>query len=181
MTTVIDNVAVSSVDMKARKDLGVRAGDTVRVYQKVQEKDKVRLQVFEGLVLAVKHGTEAGATFTVRKVSSGVGMERVFPLYSPMIEKIEIVRRSKVRRSKLYFIREKAAKEIRRQMRNMRLMFVSSADLVEDAEENAEQTQNDAEEAETDSSPETEAPVEAEASTEEKTEETPKEEEKKEE
>lgn len=166
MTTVIDNVTISSVDTKARQDLGVRAGDTVRVYQKVQEKDKVRLQVFEGLVLAVKHGNEAGATFTVRKVSSGVGMERVFPLYSPMIEKIEIVRRSKVRRSKLYFIREKAAKEIRRQMRNMRLMFVSSADLVTPEEE--EKTE--------------EAPVEAEMEQAEvPTEETPKTEEKKEE
>jgi len=175
MTTVIDNVTISSVDHKARKDLGVRAGDTVRVYQKVQEKDKIRLQVFEGLVLAVKHGTEAGASFTVRKVSSGVGMERVFPLYSPMIEKIEIVRRSKVRRSKLYFIREKAAKEIRRQMRNMRLMFVSSADLVTPEEEEKSEEAPAEEGAEN-----TEAPVEAEVKTEEtSSEEASKEEEKK--
>ena len=70
--------------------------------------------------MAVKHGKEAGGTFTLRKVASGVGVERIFPIYSPMIEKIEVTKRSKVRRAKLYHIRKKAAKEIRRQMRNIR-------------------------------------------------------------
>ena len=69
-----------------------------------------RTQNFEGLVLAVKHGTEAGGTFTVRATMSGVGVEKIFPLYSPAIDSIKIIRRSKVRRAKLYFIREKAAK-----------------------------------------------------------------------
>ena len=82
------------------------------------EKERARLQAFEGLVLGVKHGREMGATFTVRKVIDGVGVERVFPFYSPMIDKIEVIRRAKVRRAKLYHIREKAAKEIRRQMRS---------------------------------------------------------------
>ena len=77
------------------------------------------MQAFEGIVLARKHGTEAGATFTVRKVVDGVGVERIFPLYSPAIDKVELVKRSKVRRAKLYFIREKAAKEIRHQMRRI--------------------------------------------------------------
>lgn len=108
--------------MEARKKLGIRSGDTVKVSQKIQEKGKTRLQMFEGLVLAVKHGTEAGATFTVRRTASGVGVEKVFPLYSPMIDKITITKRSQVRRSKLYHIREKAAKEIRRQMRNIRVV-----------------------------------------------------------
>jgi large subunit ribosomal protein L19 len=112
----------SPVNIDERRNLGVRAGDTVRVHQKIKEKDKIRLQVFEGLVLAVKHGGEPGATFTVRRVASGVGVERIFPLYSPTIDKIEIVRRSKVRRSKLYYIRDKVAREIRRQMRNSRLV-----------------------------------------------------------
>ena len=112
------NEVHSPINTQARKELGVRAGDTVRVTQKIQEKGKTRLQVFEGLVIAVKHGTEAGATFTVRKVASGVGVEKIFPLYSPMIDQIEIVKRTKVRRSKLYYIREKATKEIRRAMRN---------------------------------------------------------------
>jgi len=93
----------------------------VRVWQKIVEKGKTRLQAFEGLVLACKHGREAGATFTVRNVSSGVGVEKIFPLYSPVIDKIEVVKRSKVRRAKLYHIREKAAKEVSRQMRNQRM------------------------------------------------------------
>jgi large subunit ribosomal protein L19 len=77
------------------------------------------LQAFEGLVLSRKHGSEAGATFTVRKVMDGVGVEKIFPIYSPIVDKIEVLRRSKVRRAKLYFVREKAAKEIRRGMRRM--------------------------------------------------------------
>jgi large subunit ribosomal protein L19 len=113
-------VITSPIDMAARKALGLRSGDTVRVWQKIKEGDKTRLQAFEGLILSRKHGDEPGATFTVRKVIDGVGVERIFPLYSPMIDEIETVRRSKVRRSKLYFVREKAAKEIRRQMRNLR-------------------------------------------------------------
>jgi len=118
--------------MDDRKKLGIKAGDTVRVWVKIQEKGKIRLQAFEGLVLAKKHGSEAGATFTVRKVSNGVGVERIFPLYSPNIDKIEIIKRAKVRRSKLYHIREKVAKEIKRQMRKMKMMNLSS---LSDAEE----------------------------------------------
>ncbi len=111
---------ISSVtNIEERKNLNLRSGDTIRVWQKVKEKDKTRLQAFEGLVLSRKHGSEAGATFTVRKVLDGVGVEKIFPLYSPIIDKIEILRRSKVRRAKLYFVREKASKEIRRQMRRM--------------------------------------------------------------
>ncbi len=110
---------ISPVKIEERKSLDIRPGDTVKVWQKIQEKGKVRLQAFEGLVLARKHGTEAGATFTVRKVMDGVGVEKIFPLYTPTIDKVEILRRSKVRRAKLYFVREKAAKEIRRQMRRM--------------------------------------------------------------
>lgn len=110
----------SPVEVNLRKKMDIRSGDTVRVWQKIQEKGKTRLQAFEGLVIAVKHGKEAGATFTVRKVSSGVGVEKIFPLYSPMIDSIETLKRSKVRRAKLYHIRDKAAKEIRRQMRNIR-------------------------------------------------------------
>src|SRR5579872_3701841 len=114
---------ITPVHAEGRAKLGIRAGDTVRVVQNIIElkrgrgtdkKEKTskiaRTQTFEGLVLSVKHGTEAGATFTVRATLSGVGVEKTFPLYSPMIDSIEIVRRSKVRRAKLYFIREKAAK-----------------------------------------------------------------------
>lgn len=112
----------SPVNIEERKKLDIRSGDTVRVSQKITEKGKTRLQAFEGLVLAVKHGKEAGGSFTVRKVASGVGVEKIFPIYSPMIDKIELVRRAKVRRAKLYFIRDKASKEIKRQMRNVRII-----------------------------------------------------------
>ncbi len=112
------NYKISTVDVKKRQALDLRPGDTVRVFQKIKEKGKIRLQVFEGLVIARKHGTEAGATFTVRKVASGVGMEKIFPLYSPNIDKIEITKRSQVKRAKLYYIRDKATKEIRKKMRS---------------------------------------------------------------
>jgi large subunit ribosomal protein L19 len=126
---------ISPVNIKVRKELGIQAGDTVRVTQKIKEKEKVRLQVFEGLVLCVKHGTEAGATFTVRKVASGVGVEKTYPLYSPMIDKIEIVKRTKVRRAKLYYIRDKATKEIRRAMRKAFMVGTSTGSDIGEKEE----------------------------------------------
>ncbi|MBI2628330.1 MAG: 50S ribosomal protein L19 [Candidatus Niyogibacteria bacterium] len=106
--------------MKERKKTDIRSGDTVRVWQKIKEGDKTRLQAFEGIIIAKKHGAESGATFTVRRLSGGFGVERVFPLYSPNIEKIELVRRSKTRRAKLYHIREKAAKEIKKKMKQLK-------------------------------------------------------------
>jgi large subunit ribosomal protein L19 len=117
--------------MEDRKNLDIRAGDTVRVHQKIEDKGKTRIQIFEGLVLLRKHGTEPGATFTVRKVVDSIGVEKIFPLYSPLIDKIEIIRRSTVRRSKLYYIREKVAREIRRQMRRMHLMNIASESEME--------------------------------------------------
>ena len=101
-----------------RKNLPLRAGATVKVHLKIEEKGKIRLQVFEGLVLSVKGGSNTGAMFTVRKTASGVGMEKTFPLYSPVIEKIEIVKEAEVRKSKLYFIRKKVAREVSRKMRH---------------------------------------------------------------
>lgn len=121
----------SPVNTEDRKKLGIRPGDTVRVWQKIQEKGKTRLQSFEGLVLAVKHGTEAGATFTVRRTTGGVGVEKIYPLYSPMIDRIEILKRSRVRRAKLYYIREKVAREIKRQMRNARFLSLSTESDIE--------------------------------------------------
>jgi large subunit ribosomal protein L19 len=111
-------IKFTPINVEERKGLGVHAGDTVKVWQKVMEKDKTRLQAFDGIVLSVKHGTEAGAMFTVRKVVDGIGVERIFPLYSPMIDKVEILKRAKLRRSKLYHIRDKAAKEIRKRMKS---------------------------------------------------------------
>ena len=141
-------VKVSPVNMDERKELGIRAGDTVRVHQKiVDDKGKSRIQVFEGLVLARKHGYEPGATFTVRKVASGVGVEKIFPLYSPMIDKLEIVKRAKVRRAKLYHIREKVNREIKRQMRRMSLVSMATESGAEVAAREAEESKKAEEEA----------------------------------
>lgn len=131
----MSNIKISPVNTEERKKLDIKAGDTIRVWSKVQEKDKTRLQAFEGLVLARKHGTEAGATITVRRVASGVGVERIFPLYSPTIDKIELVKKSKTRRSKLYYIRDKAAKEISRKMRKSVLSPVSEEKEIEETPE----------------------------------------------
>jgi len=111
----------TSVDKTERKALDFKAGDTICVWSKIIEKGKTRLQAFEGLVLCRKHGTESGATFTVRKVASGVGVERVFPLYSPNIGRIEVIRKSKVGRSKLYYIKTKAVKEVKKRLKSVTL------------------------------------------------------------
>ena len=125
-------IVISPVDMAERKALNIRSGDTVRVWQKIVEKGKTRRQAFEGLVLAVKHGSEAGGTFTVRKVSSGVGVEKIFPLYSPMIDSVEVVKSARVRRAKLYFIRDKASREVKRQMRRSRTLEPKVSAVEED-------------------------------------------------
>lgn len=91
----------------------MKPGDTVKIHQKIKEKDKYRIQIFEGLVIAKKHGKGINGAITVRKVLSGVGVEKTFPLHSPLIDKIEIARRSKVRRSKLYYIRQATGKKAR--------------------------------------------------------------------
>lgn len=90
----------------------MKAGDTVRVHVKVREGDKERIQVFEGMVIGLHRGG-ARASFTVRKVSFGQGVERIFPLHSPIIQKVELVRSAKVRRAKLYFLRDLKGKAAR--------------------------------------------------------------------
>lgn len=87
----------------------VQVGDTIRVHLKVKEGNRERIQVFEGTVIAKKHGG-IEETFTVRRISYGVGVEKVFPLYSPVIEKVETVRKGKVRRAKLYYLRDRVGK-----------------------------------------------------------------------
>lgn len=88
----------------------VKVGDTVRVHVKVKEGSRERIQVFEGTVIAKKHGG-IEETFTVRRISYGIGVEKVFPLHSPVIEKIETVRTGKVRRAKLYYLRDRVGKK----------------------------------------------------------------------
>lgn len=91
----------------------LRPGDKVKVWQKIKEGEKERLQAFEGVVIALKHGRGISATFTVRKISGGIGVERIFALHSPLIEKIEVLGHSKVRRAKLYYLRERKGKRAR--------------------------------------------------------------------
>ena len=90
----------------------MQAGDTVKVHVKVREGDKERIQVFEGIVIGMHRGG-ARASFTVRKVSFGQGVERIFPLHSPIIQKVEVVRSAKVRRAKLYYLRDLKGKAAR--------------------------------------------------------------------
>ena len=156
--TAVATKKTSPVNVEDRKNLDMSAGDTVRVWVKVQEKGKTRLQPFEGMVLARKHGNEPGATFTVRRVSGGYGIEKIFPLYSPIIDKIEVLRHVKMRRAKLYHLRDKAAREIKRQMRKMKLVSVATESDTEikaqaekeaaDAEEKAKQAEEAAQQAE---------------------------------
>ena len=96
-------------NMPAKEAHSVTVGDTVRVHLKVKEGNRERIQVFEGTVIAKKHGG-INETFTVRRLSYGVGVEKVFPLYSPVIEKVETVRKGKVRRAKLYYLRGRVGK-----------------------------------------------------------------------
>ncbi len=90
-----------------------RPGDRVRVHVRVVEGEKSRIQIFEGDVLGRRGGTGMSATFTVRKSSGGVGVERIFPLHSPVVEKIEVVRLGRVRRAKLYYLRDLTGKKAR--------------------------------------------------------------------
>ena len=90
----------------------IKSGDTVRVHVKVREGDKERIQVFEGIIIGLHRGGTR-STFTVRKVSFGQGVERIFPLHSPVIDKIDVVRTARVRRAKLYFLRELKGKAAR--------------------------------------------------------------------
>lgn len=122
-------INLTTVDVAERKALDFKSGDVLKVATKVKEgAGKFRIQNFEGLCLARKHGKEAGATFTVRKISGDVVVERIFPLYSPAIESIKVVRSNKTRKSKIYFVRTKAAKETRRKLKTDRRKVVKNTD-----------------------------------------------------
>ena len=108
MSAIVDMVEKSQ--MTERPDM--KSGDTVRVHVKVREGDKERIQIFEGIVIGLHRGGTR-ASFTVRKVSFGQGVERIFPLHSPTIQKVEVIRSAKVRRAKLYFLRDLKGKAAR--------------------------------------------------------------------
>ncbi len=104
------NDIIKSIEAEQLKEVAdFNVGDTVKVYGRIKEGNRERVQVFEGVVMK-KQGTGARKTFTVRKFSSGVGVEKTWPLYSPNVEKVEVVRRGKVRRAKLFYLRERVGK-----------------------------------------------------------------------
>jgi len=107
--------AIADIEAKySRKDIpAMRAGDTVRVHTKIREGDKERIQVFEGVVIAYRKGQPGSSMFTVRKVSYGVGVERMFPVHSPRIDHIDVVSHGEVRRSRLYYLRDLQGKAAR--------------------------------------------------------------------
>lgn len=100
-------------ELRAKQMPDFKAGDVVKVHRKIKEGDKERIQIFEGLIIAVKGGQSSSPTITVRKVSNGVGVELIIPIFSPNIEKIEMVKTAKVRRAKLYYLRGLTAKKSR--------------------------------------------------------------------
>lgn len=100
-------------DKKSPAEIDLRPGYKVKVHQKIKEGDKERIQIFEGLLIARKHGKGINSTITVRKISNGIGVERIFPLHSPFIAKIEVVDKSKVRRAKLYYVKRTIGKKSR--------------------------------------------------------------------
>ena len=112
----------------------IEPGLTVRVHQRIKEVEKERIQIFEGLVIQVNSGHGADKTFTVRKIIGGIGVEKIFTLYSTNIEKIEVKKRSKVRRAKLYYMRERSGKSAR-----LKESFVSEKEMEDSIEELAEQ------------------------------------------
>lgn len=96
----------------------IKPGWTIKVYQKIKEGNKTRIQAFDGTVIAKKHGNGLNGTITVRKVSNGIGIEKTYPIHLPSIDKVEVVKKNKVRRAKLYYLRDKSAREIRKKMKS---------------------------------------------------------------
>jgi len=133
MTTKIETFSKSLLKASLSDS---KSGDTVRVHQKVKEDGEEKTHIFEGLILARKHGKEAGATITVRKVVLGIGVERIFPLHSPFIEKIEILKRSKARRAKLYYLRK--AKGKRAKLKKGEFKEAITEETIKDVPEDSE-------------------------------------------
>ena len=118
----------------------IKVGDTVKVHQKIKEGDKERIQLFEGLVLAIKHGRGITGTITVRRIISDIGVERIFPLHSPLMEKIEIVSRGRVRRAKLYYLRERVGKKAKLKRKD----YTPGEETIEETPETPEQSNAEA-------------------------------------
>jgi len=140
MTTEIENFLKQFL----KKDLPeIRPGDLVKVHQKIKTKDKEKKQIFEGIVIARKHGKGINATITVRKEVKGVAVEKIFPLHSPTIEKIEILQRHKVRRAKLYYLRKAKGKKARLKRKEMVSSNKKTSTEIKKTKKTAEKSKND--------------------------------------
>ena len=120
----------------------IRPGDTVKVHQKIKEGGKERIQVFEGIVIAKKHGNGISGTITVRKVVEGVGVERIFPIHSPFISKIEVVKSGKVRRAKLYYLRHAKGKKAKIKKRDFSAAIAEKEETQSENQESAVPQEN---------------------------------------
>lgn len=109
----------------------LKSGMKIKVWQKIKEGDKERLQSFEGVVIAIKHGRGKSATFTVRKISSGVGVEKIFPFHTPTIDKIEILSQAKVRRAKLYYLRGRVGKKSKMKQKELAEIIAPEVEKME--------------------------------------------------
>lgn len=135
MSKLLDQFNKSQI----RTDLpDIRPGDSVLVHQKIKEGDKDRLQIFEGIVIARKHGKGISSTITIRKVVDGVGVERVFPVYSPQIAKIEVLKHAKVRRAKLYYLRTAKGKKARLKKKEFASAIVEEEPVISELPETSE-------------------------------------------
>ena len=157
------NLILQEIQQKDLKKVPVlEPGMTVRVHQKIKEGEKERVQIFEGLIIKISHGHGVDKTFTVRKVVEGIGVEKIFPIHSPNIQKIEIKKKSKVRRAKLYYMRERFGKSARLKGRFLtdeekeKEMEMSAEELAEQVEK--EEAKKRAEEAKAGTAPEETAP-----------------------
>ena len=124
-------------ELAIKKIPTIKTGNTVKVHQKIKEGEKERIQIFEGLVIAINSGHGADKTITVRKIVEGIGVEKIFPLYSPNVVKIEVKKKSKIRRAKLYYMRERFGKSAR--LKETCVTDKQSKDLEKSIEELAEQ------------------------------------------
>jgi large subunit ribosomal protein L19 len=159
---IMQNVNLSKFMKKNIPD--IHTGDTVKVHQKIKEGEKERVQIFEGLVIATHGGKTLDGSFTVRKESFGVGVERIFPIHSPRVVKVERIKQSKVRRSKLYFMRELSGKNARLKELNRDHAVWEEKGVEEELEKIAEETAKAAEAAAAEKEAE-EAKLEAKAET----------------
>ena len=118
----------------------IKAGAHVRVHEKIKEKNRERIQIFEGFVIAKKHGKGINATFTARKIIDGIGVEKTWPIHSPLIEKIEIIKTPKIGRAKLYFLRRLSPTKIRKKLSVFKTILPESTLILENEKKDSQET-----------------------------------------